>query len=51
MSDKKVFMDTGIFTGIVEDIRGAASELKLKDSSLEKAEAMCGITGGCKILF
>lgn len=49
MSDKKVFMDTGIFTGIVEDIRGAASELKLKDSSLEKAEAMCGITGGCKM--
>ena len=49
MAEDRVFMDTEIFTGIVEDIRGIASELKLTESSLDGAEAVCGITGGCKM--
>lgn len=49
MAEEKIFMDIGIFTGIVEDIRSAASELKLTESPLDGAEAVCGITGGCKM--
>ena len=49
MAEDKVFMDTGIFTGIVEDMRGAAAELTITDSPLAGAEAFCGITGGCKM--
>ena len=49
MAENKVFMDTGIFTGIVEDMRGAAAELTIADSPLAGAEAFCGITGGCKM--
>lgn len=38
MAEKEVFMDTGIFTGIVDDIRGAASSCILKTEPLTKAD-------------
>lgn len=38
MAEKEVFMDTNIFTGIVDDIRGAASACILKTESLSKAD-------------
>ena len=37
MAEKEVFMDTGVFTGIVDDIRGAASECIFLDSALNQA--------------
>ena len=39
MSDNKVFMNTNVFTGIVGDIKGAASWCKLQDAMLEDNEA------------
>ncbi|MEE3469840.1 MAG: hypothetical protein VZR24_04165 [Butyrivibrio hungatei] len=36
MAENKVFMDTGIFTDIVEDIRGTASECVFPDGSLKQ---------------
>lgn len=38
MAEKEVFMDTTIFTGIVDDIRGAASSCILKSEPLTKAD-------------
>lgn len=38
MAEKEVFMDTKIFTGIVNDIRGAASSCMLKTEALAKAD-------------
>ncbi len=38
MAEKEVFMDTGIFTGIVDDIRGAASSCILKTEQFTKAD-------------
>ena len=49
MAENMVFMDTGVFTGIVEDIRGAGSEFMPIESPLEGAKVLCGTTGGCKM--
>lgn len=38
MAEKEVFMDTNIFTGILDDIKGAASACILKDEPLAKAD-------------
>ena len=37
MAENKVFMDTRVFTGIVEDIRGAASECVFPNNALNQA--------------
>ena len=38
MAEKEVFMDTNIFTGILDDIKGSASACILKDEPLAKAD-------------
>ena len=40
MAENKVFMDTGIFTDIVENMRGAASESVFPDSSLKQVNRL-----------
>ena len=50
MSENKVFMDTGVFTGIVEDIRDAADNLVLSDSALKNSEFLKGFPAGVEIL-
>ena len=37
-NENSVFMDTGVFTGIVDDIGGAASACVLSDEPLAKAD-------------
>ncbi len=49
MAEKMVFMDTGVFTGIVEDIRGAASECVFPDSSLKQADRLDTFSAGRKM--
>ena len=49
MAENKVFMDTGVFTGIVEDIRGAASECVFSDSALKQADRLDTFNAGRKI--
>lgn len=38
MAKDSVFMDTGVFTKIVDDIKGSASECVLPDSALKAAK-------------
>ncbi|MBO4458146.1 MAG: hypothetical protein J5802_10535 [Butyrivibrio sp.] len=45
-----VFMDTNVFTGIVEDIRGAAADCVLPDSSLNSLNAWEGTGVGETII-
>jgi hypothetical protein len=49
MAENKVFMDTEVFTGIVEDIRGAASECVFPDSSLKQADRLDTFNAGRKM--
>lgn len=49
MADEKVLMDTVVFTDIVEEIRGAASECKFPDHSLEKARLLNTFSAGRQI--
>ena len=49
MAEKMVFMDTGVFTGIVEDIRGAASECVFPDSALKQADRLDTFNAGRKM--
>ena len=49
MAENMVFMDTGVFTGIVEDIRGAASECVFSDSALKQADRLDTFNAGRKI--
>ncbi len=46
MSDNSVFMDTIVFTGIVDGIGGAASYCRLEGSLLENAKAWEGTAVG-----
>ena len=50
MAEDKVFMDTGVFTGIVEDIKNAADHLVLSDSALNSSEFLEGFPAGVEIL-
>ena len=50
MAEKMVFMDTGVFTGIVEDIRGAADNLVLSDNALRNSDCLNGFPAGVEIL-
>ena len=47
--EQSVFMDTGVFTGIVEDIRGAASECVFPDSALKQAGRLDTFKAGRKM--
>ncbi|MBO4458218.1 MAG: hypothetical protein J5802_10905 [Butyrivibrio sp.] len=38
MAGKEVFMDTKVFTGIVDDIKNAASSCELQEEPLSKAD-------------
>lgn len=49
MAENKVFMDTGVFTGIVEDIRGAATECVFPDSTLNHAGRLDTFNAGRKM--
>ncbi len=40
MAEDKVFMDTNVFTGIVNDIRNAADSLVLSEELLSKTRDM-----------
>lgn len=50
MVENMVFMDTGVFTGIVEDIRGAADNLVLSDNALKNSDCLNGFPAGVEIL-
>ncbi len=50
MAEKMVFMDTGVFTGIVEDIRGAADNLVFSDNALKNSDCLNGFPAGVEIL-
>lgn len=47
--EDKVFMDTGVFTDIVEDIRGAASECVFPDNALRQANRIGTFNAGRKM--
>ena len=47
--ERSVFMDTVVFTDIVNDMQGAASECVLLDAPLDEAKDLCGTTAGCKL--
>ena len=49
MSDKKVFMDTIVFTDIVEEIRGAASECVFPDNAIKQAGYLDTFKAGQKM--
>ncbi len=50
MAEEKVFMDTNVFTGIVEDIRNAADYLVLSDNALKNSECLGNFPAGIEIL-
>ena len=49
MAENKVFMDTGVFTGIVDNIRGTASECVFPDSALNQAGRLDTFKAGRRI--
>ena len=49
-TEDKVFMDTRVFTGIVENIRNAADHLVLSDSALNSSEFLEEFPAGVEIL-
>ena len=50
MAENKIAMDTGVFTGIVDDIRGAASDCVLPQRSLNSISAWEGTDVGEDIM-
>lgn len=48
-TEDKVLMDTNVFTGIVENIRGAASYCVMSEDPLQKLDAWEGISAGRKM--
>lgn len=49
MAEKNVFMDTNVFSNIVNGISGAASECLLSDSALKQANLLDTFNAGKKI--
>ena len=49
MEENSVFMDTNVFTDIVENIRGAAAYSTLSEEPLQKLDAWEGISAGRKM--
>ena len=49
MAENKVFMDTNVFTDIVENIRGAASYCVMSEDPLQELDAWEGISAGRKM--
>ena len=49
MAEDKVFMDTNVFTGIVNDIRNAADHLVLTDRALNSSECLEEFPAGVEI--
>ena len=50
MAEDKVFMDTNVFTGIVNDIRNAADSLVLSEEPLSKTSALETFAAGREII-
>ena len=50
MAEDKVFMDTNVFTGIVNDINNAADHLVLSDSALNSSDCLEEFPAGVEIL-
>lgn len=50
MAEDKVFMDTNVFTGIVNDIRNAADSLILSEEPLSKTSALETFAAGREII-
>ena len=50
MVERKVFMDTNVFTGIVGDIQSAADNLVLSDRALKNTSCLEGFTAGRQII-
>ncbi|MBO4457947.1 MAG: hypothetical protein J5802_09525 [Butyrivibrio sp.] len=50
MAENKVFMDTNVFTEIVDEIRGAASDCVLPDRALNSMSAWEGTDAGQEII-
>ncbi len=49
MAENSVFMDTNVFSNIVDGINGAASECVFPDSALNQADRLDTFTAGRKI--
>ncbi|SFU87714.1 hypothetical protein [Butyrivibrio sp. M55] len=49
-TQNEVFMDTKVFTGIVDGIRGAASDCVLSDRALNSLDAWEGTDAGAAII-
>ena len=49
MAERSVFIDTKVFTDIVEDIRSAAGSCILSEEPLSKLNAFEGTRAGCEM--
>jgi len=49
MAEKSIFMDTNVFTDIVNDIQGTASECVFSEAILDEAKNICGTISQAKL--
>ena len=49
MAEKSIIMDTNVFTGIVNEIQGTASDCVQSETPLDEANYICGTAAGCKL--
>lgn len=49
MAEEKILMDTNVFSSIVEEIRGAASECVFPENALEQAGNLATFNAGRKM--